>query len=325
MRRLTSITTGLALAAGSLALASPASAAVATKISVKVDHAPAFVGDEVTTNGKLTRSNGTALGGKNLLLTYGGGKKIVTTNGDGLWIAEIAPKSGAIQIEFLGDSRYADSTAATQNYTLQYRTAISGFRIKPNPIVKNTITKISGHVDTLAGGRRSPLGNAGVDLFWSPDGKTWNWTAAVAANGSGNFYFNPTVGEDSLWKAVVKANLAADGNLSTEAIGRVDTKFRTGLSFWADPRNIAYGRKLTVHGKLVHYDGAWVPFGGRVAVYFRARGSRHYTFRGWAYVRSNGQYSKKFKDTRDGYWRATYGGNGENFRITSTRRYVNVK
>src|SRR5688572_23817929 len=79
VRRLTSIATGLALAAGSLALASPASAAVATKVSVKVDHAPAYVGDEVTANGKLTRSNGRALRGKNLLLTYGGGKKIVTT------------------------------------------------------------------------------------------------------------------------------------------------------------------------------------------------------------------------------------------------------
>jgi hypothetical protein len=325
VRRLTSIATGLALAAGSLALASPASAAVATKVSIKVDHAPAYVGDEVTANGKLTRSNGAVLRGKNLLLTYGGGKKIVTTNRDGLWIAEIAPKSGAIQIEFLGDGSYGESTAATQTYTLQYRTAISGFRIKPNPIVKNTITKISGHVDTLVGSKRSPLGNAGVDLFWSPDGKTWNWSAAAAANGSGNFYFNPTVGEDSLWKVVVKANLTADGNLSTEAAGRVDTRFKTGLSFWADPKNIRYGRKLTVHGKLVHYDGAWVPFGGRVAVYFRAKGAKNYRFKGWASVGSNGKYSKRFKATRDGYWRAIYGGNGENFRIISTRRYVNVK
>src|SRR4051812_1309550 len=147
VRRLTSIATGFALAAGSLALASPASAAVATKVSVKIDHTPAYIGDEVTANGKLTRSNGRAIGGKNLLLTYGGGKKIVTTNGDGLWIAEIAPRSGAIQIEFLGDGSYGESTAATPNYTLQFRTSIIGFRIKPNPIVKNTTTKITGHVD----------------------------------------------------------------------------------------------------------------------------------------------------------------------------------
>ncbi|MEO5873386.1 MAG: hypothetical protein ABIS86_24100, partial [Streptosporangiaceae bacterium] len=123
MRRVTSIATGLALVAGSVALASPASAAVGTKVTVKVDHAPAYVGDGITASGKLTRSNNTALGSKNLLLTYGGGKKIVSTNSDGLWIAEIAPRSGAVQVEFLGDGSYAESTAATQTYTLQYRTS----------------------------------------------------------------------------------------------------------------------------------------------------------------------------------------------------------
>jgi len=324
VRRLTSIATGLALAAGLLALASPASAAVATKINIKVDHAPVYVGDEITANGKLTRSNNTALGGKNLLLTYGGGKQIVTTNGQGLWIAEIAPKSGPVQIEFLGDGSYGDSTASTQSFTLQYRTAISHFSLK-SPIVKNAISKITGHVDTLFGSKRSPLPNAGVDLYWSTDGKTWNWNAAAAANASGNFYFNPIVGSDSLWKVVVKANYAADGNLSTEAVGKVDTRYKTGLSFWADPKNIKYGKKLTVHGKLLHYNGKWVAFGGRVAVYFRAKGTKKYKFKGWAYVNSKGQFSKKFKDTKDGYWRGTYLGNGENFRITSPSRYVNVK
>ena len=328
MRRITSVATGLVLVAGSLAFAAPAHAAVATKVTIRTDHAPSYIGDEVTVSGKLTRSSGTALKGQPILLNIAGKRKIVNTNSDGLYIAEFTvPKSGAFTAEFLGSDSYTESTAATAYYAIQYRTFIDGFSATPRPIEQNKPLSITGHTNRVAATGNQRLPGAGLDLLFSGDGANWSYVSSTTSDGSGRFRFTPIVGQDGTWKVVLKPNIVADGWLQSERGVWVDSRYKTSVSASVTPKNVRYKGKVKVYGTLKHKaDGVWSVFGGvRVAVYHRDKGSKKWRFQGWISVGGNGKFSKKFTVKRDGYWKVTFNGNGANFRDSSDSKYVNVR
>ncbi|GAA3212540.1 hypothetical protein [Actinocorallia longicatena] len=335
MRKIGTAATSLALAAGSLTFASPALAAPATSVITieSINHAPNYIGDSVTIVGSLSKANGDGITGRPVLLDAAGNDKIVTTTDDGLFVAKLKfPKSGVLSARFLGDGSYKKSSATTQNYAIQYRTAIYNFKARPNPVEKNQAFSITG--TTYRIGLDSDLHDqsqrtsAGLDLLTSTDGgKVWNWVASANSNGDGGFRFTQTAGGDARWRVVLKPNPVADGLLGTQREVWVDARYRTSLSAKVGPRNIRKGKKITVSGKLVHkVDGHWSALGKvRVAVLFRAKGSKTWKFKGWAWVGANGKYSKKIKDTRDGYWRVKYHGSGSNFVAYSGTTYVNVR
>lgn len=328
MRRFTGVATGLILVAGSLAYASPAQAAVATKVTIKTDHAPAHIGDEVTVSGKLTRSSGAVLKGQSILLNVAGKRRIVTTNSDGLYIAEfLVPKSGAFTAEFLGSGSYDESVAATAYYALQYRTFIDKFSASPRPIEQNKPLNITGRTNRIAVGGNEKLAGAGLDLLYSGDGNNWSYVSSTNSDGNGRFRFTPIVGQDGTWKVVLKPNAVADGWLQTARDIWVDSRYKTSVSVSVTPKNVRYKGKVKVYGTLKHkVDGSWASFGGvKVAVYHRVKGSKKWSFKGWAQVSGKGKFSKRFTAKRDGYWKAVYKGNGANFSDNSSSKYVNVR
>ncbi|MEO3786247.1 hypothetical protein ABGB12_23210 [Actinocorallia sp. B10E7] len=328
MRRITGVATSLFLVAGSLAYTSPAHAAVATKITIKSDHAPGYIGDEVTVSGKLTRSSGTALKGQNVLLNVAGKRKIVTTNSDGLYIAEFkVPKSGAFTAEFLGAGSYDESAASTAYYALQYRTFIDDFKASPRPIEQNKALNITGRTNRVAVSGNEKLAGAGLDLLYSGGGGNWSYVSSTTSDGNGRFRFTPIVGQDGTWKVVLKPNLVADGWLQTERDVWVDSRYKTSVSASVTPKNVRYKGKVKVYGTLKHkVDGTWRSFGGvKVAVYQRVKGSSKWRFQGWAWVSGDGKFSKRFTVKRDGYWKAVYRGDGANFYDSSSSKYVNVR
>ncbi|GAB3661575.1 hypothetical protein GCM10027589_23960 [Actinocorallia lasiicapitis] len=329
MRKITSLATGFALLGG-LVYASPALAApIATKVTINVNHAPGHIGDEVTIYGKLTKASGGALKGRQLLINAAGKRKIVTTNGEGGYITDVkVPHSGAFTAEFLGDDDANESAAATQTYTIQYKTAIFQLAAKPKPVERNTAVAITGRTFKFGvNGDAQETGNAGLDLQYSTDGRNWNYSASTTSDGKGWFRFTPIAGADATWRVILKPNYTADGLLGAQRDIRVDTRWRTGLSAKVTPKNLRKGKKVTVYGNLTHkVDGIWGPLGKvRVAVYFRAKGSKKWKFRGWVTVGGNGKYGKKFVAAKDGYWRVAFHGNGDNFARTSGATYVNVR
>lgn len=319
--------TGLALVAGGLVHASPAHAAVATKITIRTDHAPAHIGDEVTVSGKLTRSSGTALRGQNVLLNVGGKRKIVTTNSDGLYIAEFrVPKSGAFTAEFLGSDSYDESAAATAYYALQYRTFIDKFSASPRPVEQNKPLTITGRTNRIGVSGDERLTGAGLDLIFTGDGSNWSYVSSATSDSKGRFRFTPTAGQEGTWKVVLKPNLVADGWLQTERQVWVDARYRTSVS-GTSAKSVRHKGKIRVHGELERkVNGSWAGFGGvKVGVYQRVSGSKKWRLQGWVPVDGKGRFSKRFTVRKDGRWKVVYHGNGSHLGDSSRTWFVNVR
>lgn len=327
LRRITGVATGLVMAAGTLAYASPAHAAVATKITIRTDHAPAYIGDEVTVSGKLTRSSGSALSGRDVLINVAGKRKIVRTNSDGLYIAEFrVPKSGTFTAEYLGSDSYDESAAATAYYALQYRTFIDKFSASPRPVEQNKPVTITGRTNRIAVAGDERLAGAGLDLLFTGDGSTWSYVSSTTSDKKGQFRFTPTAGQSGTWKVVLKPNLVADGWLQTERSAKVDARYRTSVSA-SSAKSVRYKGKLRVHGELERkVDGSWANFGGvKVAVYQRVSGSKKWKLQGWAWVDRKGRFSKRFTAKRDGRWKVVYHGSATHLGDSSRTWFVNVR
>ncbi|GAB2868376.1 hypothetical protein GCM10022221_81610 [Actinocorallia aurea] len=326
--RIIAVPTGLALLAGGLAFAPPAYAAVGSTLTIKVSEAPAYIGDEITVTGKLTSSAGKALADRDILVNVAGKRQIVETNGQGLYITELkVPKSGAFTADFFGDSSYNESTATTPYYTVVYRSGIDDFGAKPRPVAQNKPLNISGRAYRSGLAGREALAGAQIDLLFSADGQNWSWVAAGTSDAKGRFRFAPTVAQDGTWLVVLAGNGAADGWAKAERKIWVDSRYPTRLSAHATPKKVSYKGRVKLYGSLGHkVDGIWAALGKvHVGVYFRAKGSGKWTFKGNAWVGADGKYGKKFTATRDGYWRTVYKGTGADFKVTSGKTYVDVR
>lgn len=319
--------TGLALVAGSLVYASPAHAAVGTKITIRTDHAPAYIGDEVTVSGKLTSSGGAALKKRNVLLNVAGKRKIVTTNSEGLYIAEFkVPKSGTFTAEFLGEGKYDESAASTAYYALQYRTFIDKFSASPRPVEQNKPVSITGRTNRVALAGNERLSGADLDLLFTADGHNWSYVSSATSDSKGRFRFTPIAGQKGRWKVVLKPNLVADGWRQSEASVWVDARYRTSVSA-TSAKKVRYKGKIRVHGELERkVDGVWRNFGGvKVGVYERVSGSKKWRLRGWVKVNGKGKFSKRFTVTRDGRWKVVFKGNGAHLGDSSGTWFVDVR
>lgn len=96
--------------------------------------------------------------------------------------------------------------------------------------------------------------------------------------------------------------------------------------FNASPEPVRKGKALTVTGQLNRRIDAWDSFPGqRVYVYFRAKGSHDWTYKGVAATDRNDLFRKGFKAGKDGTWRVIYRGNTTYLPVTSIGDYVGVR
>jgi hypothetical protein len=89
---------------------------------------------------------------------------------------------------------------------------------------------------------------------------------------------------------------------------RVSLKRPSKLTLNASPEPVVKGKKLNAKGTL-KVDGK-ARAGLKVKIYFKPAGSAAFVYRGVATTNAKGVYSKNFKATKTGTWKAVYDGSG---------------
>jgi hypothetical protein len=171
-------------------------------------------------------------------------------------------------------------------------------------------------------------GDAEVELSWSSDLKKWNSYTAARTDAQGRFSFTPVALGDTHWRIFLPGHKV--GGFEVPSLERqvfVNTKAVSKLTADATPEPVRHHRRLAVRGTLSSYaHGKWTVLKRtKVALYFRRRGSRTWTFVGWAKTDSRGHYTMQAIAYRDGYWQARYLGDGDRFTAVSHADYVDVR
>ncbi|GAA3159908.1 hypothetical protein GCM10010466_58410 [Planomonospora alba] len=144
----------------------------------------------------------------------------------------------------------------------------------------------------------------------------WQYADSGVLPGDQNV-FNGTAEELGLLATGGKAAAPA-----RPAAGKAATRI---TSVNARPEPVRKGRKLTVSGTLRQTAGNRALPGQRVAIRFKARGSR--TWRTMATVRtgSGGAFRKRFRAVRDGSWQVVYAGDALRLASRSRSDRVDVR
>jgi len=208
----------------------------------------------------------------------------------------------------------------------QYRTSISRFALSPNPVGKGTqITASALLTKRTATGAALPVKTGYVDLQFSKDKKHWSWAGQSTPGANGQLKVRATAVSSGYWRLVY------DGwdhrNLeSVSATAHATVKYRTAISSLnAKPEPVRKGKTITVSGVLKRYTSAWHPLKAKVNIYFRAHGSKTWSYVGAAGADSHGKWHKGFKARKDGSWMAKYQGTSVYLPATSAQDYVDVR
>ena len=123
-------------------------------------------------------------------------------------------------------------------------------------------------------------------------------------------------------------------NRSGKALGSRENywyeKFNTVISgFNAAPEPIRKGRTLTVSGRLTRVNNlgtGYTSYSGKaMRIYFRAKGTKTWTYMGSTKTGRDGRFRKAVKPKRDGIWRAYFAGTS-NFDVQKSRDdYIDVR
>ncbi|MDL4816859.1 hypothetical protein [Actinomadura opuntiae] len=291
-----------------------------------------IAGEKATITGKLERQDRAGawapLAGKQVDLQFdkavGGDWHTVAspkTDANGVYSATVpVTDDGAWNVSFAGDpvhlpgdyADYLQSSDDTSVVQIAYRTSISGFDAGPEPVGRGDTMTATGQVlRRLADGRWVAADSALVELQFSTDQKTWSDVVAGVLDGAGRFAIPTRAARDGYWRAVVRD----DGFASLPSTGPadyVDVRYRTEIAdFNASPEPVVKGRTVTIVGALYREPkpNQWTSFGKqKVSFYFRAKGASTWTYLGAATADGLGRFRKGFKASKDGTWRAYYGG-----------------
>lgn len=315
-----------------------------TRISLTVKGRP-VVGDKVTITGKLEWQNlagaWAPLAGKQVDLEFGkaaGGDRSAIaspmTDANGVYSAPVlVTDDGSWNVSFADDPNrpgdylsYEGSSANTDVLQVVYRTSISGFDAGPEPVGRgDTVTATGRILRKTADGRWDGAENAVVHLQFSTDNKKWSDAAAQVTDADGRFAVPARASRDGYWRAVVRdegyATLA-----STGPADYVDVRYRTKiLDFTAGPEPVVKGRTVTIVGSLYRETTKWTRFGKqKVSFYFLPKGATKWTYLGATTADGLGRFRKGFKASKDGTWRAYYGGSSAYVK-TFRDDYVDVR
>ncbi|QKG23567.1 Htaa domain protein [Actinomadura verrucosospora] len=300
-----------------------------TRITLEIK-GPLIVGDTVTVTGRLERQDRAGawapLAGKQVDLQFdkaiGGDWHTIAspkTDGNGVYsVPVLVTDDGAFDASFGDDPvglpddyyDYEWSSANTNDLQVTYRTSITGFGADPEPVGRGDMVTGTGRVLWKhADGRWGDGPDADVYLQFSADKKKWTDAGALLVSGDGRFDIQGRATRDGYWRTVVRG----DGYLvvpSTSPTDYVDVRYRTKfLDFNASPEPVVKGRTVTIMGTLFRETTKWARFGKqKVSFYFRPKGSTKWTYMGATTADGMGQFRKGFKASKDGTWRAYYGG-----------------
>lgn len=288
-----------------------------------------IVGDTVTISGKLERQDRAGvwapLVGKQVDLQFdkavGGDWHTIAspkTDANGVYsVPVLVTDDGAWDASFADDMNLPDdyqsydmSSAGTNVMPVYYRTSISGFDAGPEPVGRgDTVTATGRVLRKMADGRWDGARGGDVHLQFSTDKKKWSDVAARSMDIDGRFAVPARASRDGYWRAVVRDE-GYTSLASTGPADYVDVRYRTKiLDFTASPEPVVKGRTVTIVGSLYRETTKWTTFGKqKVSFYFLPKGSSKWTYLGATATDGLGRFRKGFKASKDGTWRAYYGG-----------------
>ncbi|MFC9972029.1 hypothetical protein ACFVH6_14170 [Spirillospora sp. NPDC127200] len=301
-----------------------------TRVNVTVPRHPT-VGDPITLTGKAERLSGTwgPLAGQQVTLRHhdpqaGKSSDFVTRTGpDGRYSVTVPAPAPGRWTAFAGGRGYASSNEQVP-FTSIYRTRLDEFALAPRTVDPGAAVTAKGRLARKnADGTWTPLAERSVEVQYSTDGKRWTTRWWATTNAQGRFTTSFDVRSDARFRLHHKDAGHRD---SFSAPLTVDVRNATAINgFNASPEPVRKGRTVTLAGALQRNTGTWKPFGGQpVSFYFLPKGSKKWTYLGKATADKYGRFRKGFKATKDGTWRAYYGGTAADAR-TYRDDYVDVR
>ncbi|MEV3921234.1 hypothetical protein [Actinomadura coerulea] len=215
-------------------------------------------------------------------------------------------KSGAVTARFEGNESLTGSQVGLGTVNVRNYSEITDFNAFPEPLAYRDPIIAQGRLDV----RPDETGATDLPVYleYSVDGKTWKVWATQTLARTGYFYFNQDkpVTKDAHWRVRYPGSgLTMPAVSSTDF---VDVKYRTQwYDFNASPEPVKKGGTITVKGRLYRFrDTAGPGPNAPVYVYFKAAGTTTYKQVATGKTNADGWFTKTFKASVDGTWKAVY-------------------
>lgn len=268
--------------------------------------------------------------GKVTLNVSGFDQPAVALDENGRYDASIVlPHGGQAWVRFAGTD-FLPSTSFVEYVpgAPLHRTEFTEVSAAPDPVGKGARVTVSGRVEP------SPTAAQPIVLEFCPDGAgTWTRVGQGNSDGGGFVKVSAVASRDGEWRLTYAGDFTEGAtdffSSSQSAPQHVDVRYRTAVAaFNAGPEPVRKGKTLTVSGVLKRsVDGkalkAWA--GRPVYVYYRATGSKTWTYAGSAKTDRYGKFRKGFKAGRDATWKTVYKGDADHLPADSPTDYVDVR
>ncbi|MFD0539101.1 hypothetical protein ACFQY7_40630 [Actinomadura luteofluorescens] len=234
-------------------------------------------------------------------------------------------KSGAVTVRFEGNEVLTGSQASLGTLNVRNYSEITDFNAIPEPHAYRDPIVADGRLYVRPG----DTGATELPLYleYSLDGKTWRVWAAQTLARPMYFTFNDAklVTKDAYWRVRYPGSLLTMPSVST--VDFVDVKYRTEwYVFNASPEPVKKGGTITVKGQLFRFRDLASPApNAPVYVYFRRAGTSKWVQMAATKTNVYGWFSKKFRASADGTWKAVYKESSGYIGSTSPADTVDVR
>ncbi|WP_141579527.1 hypothetical protein [Actinomadura sp. WMMA1423] len=240
-----------------------------------------------------------------------GGDTRVQTSDDGTFRASFTAgqelgKSGTVTARVLENDVLAGSQVSLGTMNIRNGSQIAGFDAAPEPLAYRDPIIVHGRLYVLPDSTK--VTNLPLYLEYSLDGRTWKVWASQTLGRPSHFSFDggKPVTKDADWRVRYPGSVLTQPVVSE--VDHVDVKYRTDWSdFNASPEPVKKGKAITVKGRLYRFRDKPGPGpNAPVYVYFKAAGTTTYRQVAATKTDSKGWFTKTFKASVDGTWKAVY-------------------
>ena len=210
--------------------------------------------------------------------------------------------------------------------------AAASLHVSPNPalIYGDRATWIT-ITATLNEGAPQPFQNELLAELRPTSGSGYNYTHLTDPDNNGTYIgkvkFDGFDASPGRWR-VETSYTANDASTQPGPTGYFAFKVVTKLTGTAKPTTVRRGKPVKVSGKLstVGLGGGWAGWSGQwVSVYYRRAGTTTWKYTGRAKTNYDGRYSKAFKPSKSGWWKAVKPGSSLWTRAETKPAYVKVR
>lgn len=355
LQRIRAVAVALAMGAGALVLAPAASATAAPSTTVALDTkivdfdaTPDLVakGDTITLSGQLQIDDKgwKGYGGQSVTLTfrekgtdaYRHVEK-ATTNANGEFSAKVkAEATGWWRAEFFATSAAKGSVSDTDRVDIKAEAAasrIAYFDAYPEPVDKGDKLNFRGVLQVSGKSGWEGLSGQKVAILFKADGSSkWEYVTSDTTGSHGRFWASATAQTSGWWRAEfggIEGVKGSSSNGDWVTVNQPPPPSEKGDSyikkFNAYPEPVRYARYLKFSGRLLVDDHGWEGYEGKVALYFKPKGSVKWQYVKTTWSNDDGWLYTKVRAYKSGYWKFVFSGDEDFYGDHSRKDYVRVK